>query len=128
MSERDPYAREAQERWGDTDAYKESARRTNAYSDQDWEELQIEARAAVDLLLQAMKAGEPADSDEAMAGAEAHRLHIDKWFYPVSYDMHTMLAQMYISDERFKAHYEDISDGLAQYVHDAILANAISRV
>lgn len=123
----DPYAQEAQQRWGDTDAYKESARRTKGYSEADWEQMQMEARAAVDMLLQAMKGDQPADSEEAMAAAEAHRLHIDKWFYPVSYDMHVMLAQMYIADERFKAHYDDISDGLAQYVHDAIVANAITR-
>ena len=124
----DPHANEASDRWGDTSAYQESSRRTAGYSEADWERMQIEAREAVDMLLHAMKAGESADSAEAMAGAEAHRLHIDKWFYPVSYDMHTVLAQMYVDDERFKAHYEDISEGLAQYVHDAIMANAINRV
>lgn len=128
MTSRDPYTAEARERWGDTDAFKESTKRTSTYSDADWEQIQIEMREAVDHILEAMKSGEPADSLAAMAGAEAHRLHIDKWFYPVSYDMHTMLAQMYISDERFKAHYDDISEGLAQYVHDAIMANAISQV
>ena len=51
----DPYAQEAQKRWGDTDAYKESARRTKDYSEADWELMQMEARAAVDMLLQAMK-------------------------------------------------------------------------
>lgn len=127
MAVSDPYAQEAEERWGDTDAYRESARRTSEYSEKDWEQIQIEARAAVDLLLQAMKAGEPADSAEAMDGAEEHRLHIDKWFYPVSYDMHVMLAEMYVADERFKSHYDDISDGLAEYVRDAIIANAINR-
>lgn len=127
MTERDLYANETKERWGDTDTYKESARRTSAYSEADWERMQIEARAAVDILLHAMKAGDAPDSEAAMAGAEAHRLHIDKWFYPVTYEMHSMLADMYVTDGRFRAHYDDISEGLAQYVHDAILANAITN-
>ena len=31
---------------------------------------------------------------------------------------------MYIADPRFTATYEKIASGLAQYFHDAILANA----
>jgi hypothetical protein len=31
---------------------------------------------------------------------------------------------MYLADPRFTATYEQISPGLAQYVHDAIKANA----
>jgi hypothetical protein len=38
--------------------------------------------------------------------------------------MHTGLAEMYVADPRFAATYEKVATGLAQYVHDAILANA----
>ena len=31
---------------------------------------------------------------------------------------------MYIADDRFRKHYDDRQAGLAQYVHDAIVANA----
>lgn len=74
-----------------------------------------------------MKAGKPADSVEAMAGAEAHRRQIDDAFYPCSYEMHTGLAEMYLADPRFTATYEKIAAGLAQYLHDAIEANAAAR-
>ena len=56
--------------------------------------------------------------------AEAHRRHISRWFYDCGYDMHRGLAEMYVADERFAKHYEDVAPGLAQYVHDAITANA----
>ena len=36
--------------------------------------------------------------------------------------MHARLAEMYIADPRFAAHYERVALGLAQYVHDAIVA------
>lgn len=42
--------------------------------------------------------------------------------------MHRNLADMYVADERFKAHYERISPGLARYVDDAAHANAEGAV
>jgi hypothetical protein len=56
--------------------------------------------------------------------AEEHRLQIDRRFYPVSSEMHVGLAEMYIVDPRFAANYDKVRPGLAQYMHDAILANA----
>ena len=38
------HAAEAQERWGDTDAYRESQRRTSAYGKQDWLRLKAEGQ------------------------------------------------------------------------------------
>jgi hypothetical protein len=75
-----------------------------------------------------MNAGLPADSSEAAQAAEAHRLQIDKWFYPCSHEMQSGLAQMYIADERFAKFYNDQADGLAQYVHDAIISNALNNI
>ncbi len=34
------------------------------------------------------------------------------------------LGEMYVADPRFTAHYEERAEGLAQYVCDAISANA----
>ena len=70
----------------------------------------------------------PADSPEAKAAAELHRLHIDRNFYPCSYEMQTGLAAMYLADERFARHYDGRVPGLAQYVHDAIYANALDHL
>ena len=41
--------------------------------------------------------------------------------------MHVGLAEMYLADERFTAHYERVAPGLAQYVHDAVHENAAAR-
>ena len=120
----DEYAAEVEERWGASDAYKESRRRAASYSKADWERIKAEGKAAVDQLVAAMRAGKPADSAEAMAGAEAHRRQIDVWFYPCPTEMHVGLAEMYLADPRFSATYEKIAPGLAHFVHDAIKANA----
>ena len=118
------YASEAEQRWGDTEAYRQSTARTARYSAQDWarvkqEGAQVEARFAA-----ALAGGLPADSEEAMDAAEAHREQISRNFYDCGCDVHRGLAQMYVSDQRFAQHYEDIAPGLARYVHDAIVANA----
>ena len=118
------YAAEAEERWGETDAYRESARRTARYTKADWERIKAQGQAAVERVVAAMSAGKPADSTEAMDGAEAHRRQIDDAFYACSHELHVGLAEMYLADPRFTATYEKIAAGLARYLHDAIKANA----
>ncbi len=120
----DIYAAEAKERWGDTDAYKESQRRLAGYSKEDIAKAQQAMQDATNLVLNAMKAGLPADSSEAMAGAEAHRQSISDYWYECTYEIHTGLATMYLADPRFMEHYEGQQAGLAKYIHDAIVANA----
>ena len=126
FGEDDPtqHAEEVEERWGETDAYKQSQRRTSQYTKEDWLRIKAEGADVERRLAAALAAGQPATSVEAMDAAEAHRLQIDRWFYELSYDMHRGLADMYVADPRFTAHYDEIAAGLAQYVRDAIHANA----
>ena len=118
------YTEEARQRWGDTDAWQQSQRRTAAYTKDDWIAIKAEADASINGFAGALRAGEPATGAVAMDLAEAHRQYISRWFYDCGYDMHRGLAEMYVSDERFTQTYNDAANGLAQYVHDAILANA----
>jgi hypothetical protein len=122
----DPSAHEAEakERWGDTEAYRESARRTKKYGKREWQQIKAEGEQITRKLAEAMEAGKPPTSPEAMDAVEAHRLQIDKWFYPCSKEMQRGLGEMYVEDARFSAFYERIRPGLAEYVRDAIRANA----
>ena len=120
----DELAAEAEERWGDTDAYQESARRTSRYTKADWVEVKAEMEAVHAALAAAKRSGAPADSELAMHVAEAHRRHIDARFYSLSPQLHRHLGDMYVSDPRFTKTYDDLEPGLAQYVRDAIHANA----
>ncbi|MFD5507020.1 MerR family transcriptional regulator [Streptomyces sp. NPDC127051] len=124
----DQYADEAHQRWGDTDAYKESARRTAAFTKEDWKRFQDEADEISRRFAALLDSGAAADSAEAMDVAEEHRGWIDRNCYPCSYEMHTCLGEMYVADERFTAHYDKIRTGLAVFVRDAILANAVRGV
>ncbi|PKQ37804.1 MAG: MerR family transcriptional regulator [Actinobacteria bacterium HGW-Actinobacteria-1] len=117
------YEAEVEERWGETDAYKESARRTKGYKKEDWARYKAESDQIGRDTAALMDAGVPADDPRAMDLAEQARLQIDTWFYPCSHQMHAGLAEMYLADPRFTATYEKIHEGMAQYWHDAIIAN-----
>ena len=120
----DEFEHEAKGRWGDTDAWKESKRRVAAYGLDDWKEMAVEAKAINDGLLAHMQAGDAASSPEAMALAEQHRVHIGKWFYDCTHEIHAGLADMYVADPRFRANYDDQAPGFADYLSAAIHANA----
>jgi DNA-binding transcriptional MerR regulator len=118
------YEKEAEERWGGTDAYKESMRKTKAYRKQDWEQIKAEAGAIYADLVRLMSAGVAADSIEAMDVAERHREHITRRFYACTLEIHRGLGQMYVEDPRFTASIDRFGAGLAAYCRDAFTANA----
>ncbi|WP_082778099.1 MerR family transcriptional regulator [Tsukamurella pseudospumae] len=119
----DEYAEEAQQRWGETDEWKQSAERTRHFSKADWQAIKADTDALEAALADGLARGVAPGTVEAGELAEQHRASIEK-FYDCSYEMQVCLAQMYVADERFTKHYDDIAPGLAQYVHDVIVANA----
>ncbi len=120
----DEYEVEAEERWGDTDAWRQSQQCAAQYSKSDWEQIKAEMDAVNAAFVAALRSGAPADSTAAMDAAERARLLIHNRFYDISPEFHRVLADMYVADPRFTKTYEDIATGLAQYVRDAIHANA----
>lgn len=115
---------EAEQRWGGSEAWAQSQRRTAAYTRDDWITIKAEADANVQAFAAAIRGGEPATGALAMELAEQHRQHISRWFYECGYELHRGLAELYTSDQRFSAPYDEIEPGFAQYVHDAMIANA----
>jgi hypothetical protein len=124
FGDQDPaeHAEEARERWGETDSYQESQRRTAQYTKDDWLQIKAEGAAVNDAFVAAMRAGHPTDSPEAAAAAVAHREQISRWFYQVTPEAHQGQARMYVADPRFAKTYDDVATGLAAYVSEAILA------
>lgn len=114
---------EAEERWGETDAWRQSQERTKGYTKADWEEVRAESDRTHRAFTDAMDAGEPPTSEAAMAAAELHRASMQR-FYDCDYEMQRGLADMYVSDPRFIATYDEIRPGMSHYVRDAIHANA----
>ncbi|CCH77441.1 HTH-type transcriptional activator tipA [Nostocoides japonicum T1-X7] len=122
----DDYQGEAEERWGETDAWKESKRRTARYTKADWAQVKEESDALARGFLDAKRAGLPPTSTEAMDAAEAHRQHIDTRFYACPPAFHRNLGELYVSDPRYTENYDGAygEPGLSEYVRAAIMANA----
>ena len=121
------YEAEARERWGRTDSYKESMRRTRRYTRDDWTRIKAEAEDVMARLAALLDEGAEAASRPVRRLAEEHRCHIDRWFYPCSHAMHAGLADMYVADPRFAEYFEKRGRGLAAFFREAILANAARR-
>lgn len=119
------HGREALERWGGTDAHAESLRRARSFSQADWQRIKAEGETNEARMAELAAGGADPHGEEAMAGAEAMRQHIDRWFYPCSYATHAGLADMYEADARFRDHYEKRAPGLATFVATAIRANSM---
>jgi DNA-binding transcriptional MerR regulator len=118
------YAEEAEQRWGDTEAYRESARRTKHYTKDDWAAIRAEADGVMERWSMLLAAGAAPESAEAMDAAEQHRAHIARWFYPCSHEFHEGLAAMFGADARFGESFEKHGAGMTAFVAASIRANA----
>jgi DNA-binding transcriptional MerR regulator len=115
------YEDEANEKWGDTDAYRESARRTKQYGKAEWDAIRREADA-IYARLAALIDRAPDDPD-VQAAVEAHRAHIERWFYPCSVEMHRGLGEMYVADPRFTRTFDKIAPNFAEFLRNAFRRN-----
>lgn len=118
------YEAETRQRWGNTEAYRESARRTKSYGREQWEAIKAEQDAIYAALAALAASGESPDSTAAMEAAERHRSFIARWFYPLSREAHENLAAMYEQDERFAQNIDKYGEGLTTFLVAAIRANA----
>jgi DNA-binding transcriptional MerR regulator len=118
------HAEEAEQRWGGSDAYRQSQRRVSNYTKEDWLKIKTEHDEVAANLAALFESGAAPESEEAMAAAEAHRQHISRWFYDCSYEIHRGLGEMYVGDERFRANYDALAPGLSEFIRDTARANA----
>ena len=119
------YAVEAEQRWGDTDEWKQSRQRVARLTKQDWIDLKAEGDALLADLAAAKRSGVRPGSAEADALAARHRASIER-FYDCGGEMHRGLVEMYLADPRFTAYYDDVEPGLAQFVHDVVIASIMA--
>ena len=111
------YAEEAKQRWGNTDAYKQSQERSKHWTKADVKKIKEAGIALTRKIAAVMKKG-PEDTDVQKLIFE-HYQSINT-FYDCSFEMYQNLGKMYIDDLRFTAYYEKFSSGLAQFMYEAI--------
>jgi MerR family transcriptional regulator, thiopeptide resistance regulator len=124
MSERafEGLEEEAEKRWGQSPEFAESRRRTGGYGPADWAQIKKEMEGIEARLASLMTEGRAPGDPQMSEAVEAHRAHMDRWYYPCSRQMHGQLGEMYVADPRFAAHYDARAPGLAVFLRDAIRA------
>ncbi|MGV3591450.1 MAG: MerR family transcriptional regulator [Gammaproteobacteria bacterium] len=114
---------EAEARWGDSEAWKQSAARSRNYRRQDWERMKHEASEVNARLEAVFNAGYRPDSPEALRAIDAARELITRWHYDCSKEFHVRLTAMTGSDERFVKNIDRNCPGLAAWMAQAARAN-----
>ncbi|MGN0666663.1 MAG: MerR family transcriptional regulator [Huintestinicola sp.] len=117
---RDKYAREAKEKWGNTDAYKESKEKTSNYSKEKWNEVNNEMNGIISEFAELMRNGAtPSDSD-VQGTVKKWQDHITRNYYSCTKEILANLSEMYTADERFKENIDKHGEGIAEFISRAI--------
>lgn len=111
------YQDEVKERWGNTDAYKESMKRVGKMTKAQMDKLKADGKAFNAQLAKTMDYA--FDSAEAQAMVQKHYDGVN-FFYTCLISMYRNLGQMYVDDARFTATYDTLRPGLAAWLRDAI--------
>ena len=114
------YKAEAQEKWGETDAYKQHAEKTKQYSKDKWDELAKEMDGILAEFAACMKNEGIPDGDEAQSLVKKLQDHISENYYLCTNDILAGLGQMYVADERFRSNIDKHAGGTAQFISEAI--------
>ena len=110
---------EAEDRYGDTDDWRESRERTASWQTADWRDNAERFHDVESSMIDAIRDGVAPDSKEAESLVEEHREALSE-FFPVTPAKHYIMSRGYIHDERFRAHYDSQYVGFAQWLADAI--------
>ena len=112
------FKEEVKNKYGSTEAYKESVKKTSKYSKKDWEEINADMNSIFSDIADNMDLG--VESKEVQELIEKWRNHINKYHYNCTKEILGSLGQMYVYDERFKNNIDRIKEGLAEFLSKAI--------
>lgn len=114
------YTDEVRERWGVTEAYRESERRTANYSQSDWDALYDGMDAIMAGFAELKADGASPDSEQSRRQVGKLRQFITRNMYTCTDDILAGLGQMYVADERFTKNIDKHGDGTAEYIGECI--------
>ena len=114
---RQQYEDEAKQRWGGTDAYKESQEKTAGYSKDKWNDVLGGLNGVFAEFSECKNGG---DGETAQRLVKKLQDYITANFYHCTNEILAGLGQMYICDERFKKNIDSHGEGTAEFVSEAI--------
>lgn len=119
------YDDEARERW--PEEFEQSRRNTATMTAEDVERTQREVTAAMIRMAEFMASGTPVDDAAVQTEIHTHYQGMCRFWTP-NRDAYKCVGQMFVDDERFRANYQKIADGLAEYQRDAMVVYADERL
>lgn len=119
-TKREEFAKEAKEKWGNTEAYKESAEKTNNYSKEKWNEVNSAMDSIIAEFTKCKNDGFTPDSSKAQELVEKWQNFITENHYTCTKEILAGLGEMYTADERFQANIDRHSSRTAQFMCDSI--------
>ena len=114
----DIYADEARERWGKTAAYKESQEKLKKMTPEQMDAIKKEGE---EILQKGAKlVGKDVHDAEVQEFVAEHYRHLGNFYTPTP-EIYRGLAEMYVSDERFRKNFEKYDPHMPEFLHDAML-------
>lgn len=114
------YEKEAKEKWGNTDAYKESTEKYAGYSDNKWSDISSEMVSIIAEFSDCMSSGEAPASQKAQVLVKSWQDFISENHYTCTKEILSGLGQMYTADERFASSIDKHHTGTAKFMASAI--------
>lgn len=114
------YEDEVKQRWGNTDAYKESQVKTAGYSDEKWNSVSEGMNGILGEFAKCMNSGETAESDTAQDLVKKLQDYITVNFYHCTDDILARLGEMYVCDKLFTKSIDRRGEGTAEFISKAV--------
>lgn len=112
------YDAEVKEKWGESDAYIESEKKTKNYGKEQWKLINAESNEIMKAFFDNID--KPADSTEVQALVKRWQEFITKSFYKCTNEILAGLGQMYSGDGRFTENIDKNGEGTAEFMSKAI--------
>ncbi len=113
------YGTEIRSKYGDEVVDAANAKLKGA-SEEEFKDMGALATACHEALQAAVAQGDPSGA-LAQKACDLHRRWLTGYYPAYTKEYHRGLAELYVCDERFKAFYEKLAEGCAEFFHDAIM-------
>ena len=111
------YAEEVKERWGNTDVYTQSQKKTAHYTKEDWARINGERENLQKQFATCI--GEDPSCERVQELVRLWQKHITDYYYDCTKEILSGLGQMYVLDERFTKNIDKQGAGTAKFMNAA---------
>lgn len=116
--EMESYEAEAKERWGNTQAWKQSKERTKNWTKEEYKQAAEQGDALMKKIVAEMPKGPEHPDVQKLIAEHYNSLRA---FYEPALEMYRGLGEMYVADERFKKYFTKYHPRMAEFMREAMI-------